>query len=45
MLPARHASVTLPAPMPLPAILYEDEAILAFDKPSGMLVAPDRART
>ena len=28
--------------MPLPAILYEDEAILAFDKPSGMLVAPDR---
>ena len=28
--------------MPLPPILYEDEAILAFDKPSGMLVAPDR---
>jgi len=26
----------------LPAILFEDEAILAFDKPSGLLVAPDR---
>jgi 23S rRNA-/tRNA-specific pseudouridylate synthase len=28
--------------MPLPSIIYEDEALLAFDKPSGLLVAPDR---
>lgn len=28
--------------MPLPPILYEDESLLAFDKPSGLLVAPDR---
>lgn len=28
--------------MPLPPILYEDEALLAFDKPAGLLVAPDR---
>ena len=28
--------------MPLPPIIYEDEAIIAFDKPSGLLVAPDR---
>ncbi len=28
--------------MPLPPIIYEDESIVAFDKPSGMLVAPDR---
>lgn len=28
--------------MPLPAILYEDETMIAFDKPSGMLTAPDR---
>ena len=28
--------------MPLPPILYEDDALLAFDKPSGLLVAPDR---
>ena len=28
--------------MPLPTILFEDDAIVAFDKPSGMLVAPDR---
>ena len=26
----------------LPPILFEDENILAFDKPSGLLVAPDR---
>ena len=26
----------------LPPILYEDEAIVAFDKPSGLLSAPDR---
>lgn len=28
--------------MPLPQIIYEDAALIAFDKPSGMLVAPDR---
>ena len=28
--------------MPLPPVLHEDEALLAFDKPSGLLVAPDR---
>ncbi|MDP3071519.1 MAG: RluA family pseudouridine synthase [Opitutaceae bacterium] len=28
--------------MPLPPILHEDDALVAFDKPSGLLVAPDR---
>ena len=28
--------------MGLPPIVYEDAALLAFDKPSGLLVAPDR---
>jgi RluA family pseudouridine synthase len=28
--------------MPIPNVLYEDEALIAFDKPSGMLIAPDR---
>jgi 23S rRNA pseudouridine1911/1915/1917 synthase len=28
--------------MPLPPIIYEDDALIAFDKPSGLLVAPDR---
>ncbi len=28
--------------MPLPPILFEDDSLVAFDKPSGMLVAPDR---
>ena len=28
--------------MPLPPILHEDDAMIAFDKPSGLLVAPDR---
>jgi len=28
--------------MPLPPIIFEDEAMVVFDKPSGMLVAPDR---
>jgi RluA family pseudouridine synthase len=28
--------------MPLPPVLFEDEAVIAFDKPSGMLIAPDR---
>src|SRR5688572_8160473 len=26
----------------LPPVLYEDPQLVAFDKPSGMLVAPDR---
>lgn len=26
----------------LPPILYEDDVLLAFDKPSGLLIAPDR---
>lgn len=26
----------------LPPILHEDEALIAFDKPSGLLIAPDR---
>ena len=26
----------------LPPILYEDDAIIAFNKPSGLLIAPDR---
>lgn len=28
--------------MSLPPIIYEDEAMIAFDKPGGLLVAPDR---
>lgn len=28
--------------MPLPAVLFEDDLLVAFDKPSGLLVAPDR---
>lgn len=28
--------------MPIPPVIYEDETLIAFDKPSGMLVAPDR---
>ncbi|HWA08143.1 MAG TPA: pseudouridine synthase [Opitutaceae bacterium] len=28
--------------MPLPPVIHEDAALVAFDKPSGMLVAPDR---
>jgi 23S rRNA pseudouridine1911/1915/1917 synthase len=28
--------------MSLPAVIYEDDALVAFDKPSGLLVAPDR---
>jgi RluA family pseudouridine synthase len=28
--------------MPLPPVLFEDEALIAFDKPSGLLIAPDR---
>ena len=29
-------------PMPLPPIIFEDDVLIAFDKPSGLLVAPDR---
>jgi RluA family pseudouridine synthase len=32
----------MPPRMPLPPVIYEDAALIAFDKPSGMLVAPDR---
>ena len=28
--------------MSLPPIIYEDDALVVFDKPSGLLVAPDR---
>jgi RluA family pseudouridine synthase len=28
--------------MALPPVLYEDDSLIAFDKPSGLLVAPDR---
>lgn len=28
--------------MPLPPVLFEDDLLVAFDKPSGLLVAPDR---
>ena len=28
--------------MPLPPILFEDEVLIAFDKPSGLSIAPDR---
>ncbi|MBL9204145.1 MAG: RluA family pseudouridine synthase [Opitutaceae bacterium] len=28
--------------MPLPPTLHDDDVMIAFDKPSGMLVAPDR---
>jgi len=28
--------------MPLPPVIFEDETLIAFDKPSGLLVAPDR---
>src|SRR5688572_21893260 len=28
--------------MPLPPAVFEDDVLVAFDKPSGLLVAPDR---
>ena len=28
--------------MPLPPVLFEDDALIAFDKPSGLPVSPDR---
>ncbi|MFZ5497204.1 MAG: RluA family pseudouridine synthase [Verrucomicrobiota bacterium] len=27
---------------PLPPVIYEDESLIAFDKPGGLLIAPDR---
>jgi RluA family pseudouridine synthase len=27
---------------PLPPVVFEDDALIAFDKPSGLLIAPDR---
>jgi RluA family pseudouridine synthase len=44
MLPLGLAGLPVPAEklfMSLPPILYEDDALLAFDKPGGLLVAPD----
>lgn len=35
--PGRGALVSM-----LPPILHEDDALIAFDKPSGLLIAPDR---
>jgi RluA family pseudouridine synthase len=32
----------LPSPMTLPPIILEDDALIAFDKPAGLPVAPDR---
>ena len=26
----------------LPPVIFEDDAVIAFDKPSGLLIAPDR---
>ncbi|MEO5958448.1 MAG: RluA family pseudouridine synthase [Opitutaceae bacterium] len=37
-----EAFAFLAATMPLPPIVFEDESLVVFDKPSGMLVAPDR---
>lgn len=31
-----------PVPFALPPILFEDESLVAFDKPAGLLSAPDR---
>src|SRR3954464_15277927 len=28
--------------MPLPPVLFQDDVLIAFDKPSGMAVSPDR---
>ena len=28
--------------MALPPVIYEDDSLIAFDKPSGLLIAPDR---
>ncbi len=33
---------TLNAPVSLPTVLFEDDAFVAFDKPAGLLSAPDR---
>jgi len=39
---APRASPVKKHPMPLPPIIFEDDALIAFDKPSAMLIAPDR---
>lgn len=38
----RSGLVNVSRLMPLPPILFEDDAMIAFDKPSGLLIAPDR---
>ena len=38
--PAEPRMAPAAVPGPLPAVVYEDDALIAFDKPSGMLVAP-----
>src|SRR6187399_585882 len=40
--PSLSCSKSLMPDSELPPIVYEDEALVAFDKPSGLLVAPDR---
>jgi len=34
--------VSAPAVADLPPVLYEDEALIAFDKPAGLPISPDR---
>lgn len=38
----RAGRAPIVAVMPLPPVIFEDDSLIAFDKPSGMLVAPDR---
>lgn len=38
----RDGRAPILAAMPLPPVIFEDDSLIAFDKPSGMLVAPDR---
>ena len=38
----RAGRAPIVAVMPLPPVIFEDDTLIAFDKPSGMLVAPDR---
>jgi 23S rRNA pseudouridine1911/1915/1917 synthase len=38
---AGHRRGHVPA-MPLPPVIFEDDSLVAFDKPSGLLIAPDR---
>ncbi len=37
--PPRRAAASLP---PLPQVVFEDDDLIAFDKPSGLLAVPDR---